>query len=271
MRFVDQLEAAAVRNQSRLCVGLDPVRDRIPGNDVLAWGQAIINATSDLVCCYKPNSAFYEALGTEGYEILRETIASVPTGIPVLLDAKRGDIGSTAEAYARAAFEVLAAGAVTVSPYLGGDTIEPFLAYEGRAVFVLCRTSNPGAGELQDLPVMAEGGARPFYEIVAERCSIWNRDGDVGLVAGATYPHEIERIRAICPDQMLLVPGIGTQGGELAAAVAAAASSSGGRFLVNVSRQVIYASAGGDPGLAARETATRLRDDINRALHARLP
>ena len=226
-------------------------------------------ATADLVCCYKPNSAFYEALGPDGYEILRQTIASVPDDIPVLLDAKRGDIGSTAEAYARAVFEVLGAGAVTVSPYLGGDTIEPFLGYEDRAAFVLCRTSNAGAGELQDLRVAANGEERPLFEIVAECCKLWNRGGNVGLVAGATYPRDIEKIRMICPDQMLLVPGVGTQGGELEAAVTAAADKHGAGFMINASRQVIYASGGDDPRSAVRGAAIQLRDGIQSALGVR--
>jgi orotidine-5'-phosphate decarboxylase len=265
MRFVGRLERASAANRSHLCIGLDPVAARIAGGDVLAWGKAIIQATADLVCCYKPNSAFYEALGPHGWELLQETIGAVPADIPVLLDAKRGDIGSTAEAYARAAFEVLGAGAVTVSPYLGGDTLEPFLAYEDRAIFVLCRTSNPGAGEFQDLIVSGNGGQRPLYEAVAEQCRRWDRGGNVGLVTGATYPQEIARVRAICPNQMLLVPGVGTQGGELEAAVDAAATADRGGFLVNASRQVIYASSGADFASAARGAAGRLRQAIEAA------
>jgi len=144
----------------------------MPGGNVLAWGRALIAGTADLVCCYKPNSAFYEALGPQGWEILRETIAAVPKEIPVLLDAKRGDVGSTAAAYAAAAFDVLGAGAVTVNPYLGADSIEPFLAHEGRAVFVVCRTSNPAAGDLQDLVVEHRNGSRPLYDAVAARCRL---------------------------------------------------------------------------------------------------
>jgi orotidine-5'-phosphate decarboxylase len=267
MRFVDRLKQAAVGNQSRLCVGLDPVAERIDGG-LVAWGRELIAATSDLVCCYKPNSGFYEGFGLRGWEALRETIALVPPTIPVVLDAKRGDIGSTAEAYARAAFEILGAAAVTVSPYLGGDTLEPFLEYEDRAVFVLCRTSNPGAGEFQDLPIAPAGGTddvRPLYEFVAERCRTWNRDGNVGLVAGATYPGDIARIRAICPEQVLLVPGVGTQGGDLDASVAAARDSTGGGFMINASRQVIYASPGPNFASAAREAASELRGQIEAA------
>jgi len=267
MRFVDRLESAALANKSRLCIGLDPVPERIHGTSVLAWGRALIAATADLVCCYKPNSGFYEGFGPEGWDALRETIAAVPPEIPVLLDAKRNDVGSTAEAYARAAFKVLGAGAVTVNPYLGGDTLEPFLAYEDRAIFVLCRTSNPGAGEFQDLRVSTggDGGAHPLYEVVAERCRVWNRHGNVGLVAGATYPAEIARIRSICPEQMLLVPGVGTQGGDLEASVGAAADANGRGYLINASRQVIYASAGADYAAGARAAALGLRDAIEAA------
>jgi len=263
--FAERFAAAADANKSHLCVGLDPSPERIPGGDVLAWASAIVRATSDLVCCYKPNSAFYEALGTGGLEILRETIAVVPSQIPVLLDAKRGDIGSTAAAYASAAFDVLGAAAVTVSPYLGQDSLEPFLARADRAIFVLCRTTNPGAVDLQDLPVVEDGVQRPLYEIVARRCRDWNNRGNVGLVAGATYPAELARVRSICPDQLLLVPGIGTQGGDLESAVAAAQDSERGGFLINVSRQIIYASAGGDFASAARAEAERMRSAIEAA------
>jgi orotidine-5'-phosphate decarboxylase len=270
MRFADRLAAASSANHSRLCVGLDPVMERIPSQDVLTWAKAIIAATSDLVCCYKPNSAFFESLGRHGWEVLIDTIAAVPTAIPVLLDAKRGDIGNTAEAYARAVFDVLGAGAVTANPYLGGDTLEPFLKYEDRAIFVLCRTSNSGAGEFQDQSICGDGaGGRPLYEVVAERSRVWNRNGNVGLVTGATFPQEIGRVRAICPDQMLLVPGVGTQGGEMEAAVHAAADSRGGNFLINASRQVIYASSGPDFASAARAAAVTLREQIEAALLTR--
>lgn len=268
MRFVDRLARATTLNESHLCVGLDPVPERIAGGDVLAWGKALIAETADLVCCYKPNSAFYEALGTQGFEILRETIAAVPPDIPVLLDAKRGDIGNTAEAYARAAFEVLGAGAVTVNPYLGSDTLRPFLEYEDRAIFVLCRTSNPGAAEIQDLAVSSDGHLRPLYEIVAERSREWNQAGNVGLVTGATFPAEIARVRSLCPDQILLVPGVGEQGGDLESAVDAASGRQRGRFLVNVSRKVIYASSGGDFARAARAVAEELRREIESSLQA---
>lgn len=265
MRFADKLAAAAKGNRSLLCVGLDPEPDRIANGDVLAWARSIIAATQDLVCCYKPNAAFFEALGRHGWEVLAETIALVPAQIPVLLDAKRGDVGNTARAYARAAFEVLNAGAVTVNPYLGEDSLQPFLAYEDRAVFVLCRTSNPGAGDFQDLRVGDDNAARPLYEVVAKRARAWNREGQVGLVVGATYPAELARVRALCPDQLLLVPGVGPQGGELEAAVRAASDEQAGGFIVNASRGVIYVSDGADFAQAARRAAAGLRTAIEAA------
>jgi orotidine-5'-phosphate decarboxylase len=265
LNFRDRLVAISEQNHSHLCVGLDPVRDRIPVDNLVDWARSIIATTADLVCCYKPNSAFYEALGPAGWEFLAETIAAVPKEIPVLLDAKRGDIGNTAAAYASAAFDVLGAGAVTVSPYLGEDSLDPFLAYTDKAVFVLCRTSNPGAGDVQDLLIQDERGSHPLYEIIAERCRTWNRNGNIGLVAGATYPDELRRIRSICPDQMLLVPGVGSQGGDLQAAVRAARDRDGGGFLVNVSRQVIFASSREDFARAARRAADELRLEIESA------
>jgi orotidine-5'-phosphate decarboxylase len=265
MRFAEQLERAVESNRSRLCIGLDPVLERIPGGDVLAWARSIISATADIACCYKPNSAFFEALGPHGWELLAETVGAVPPEMPVVLDAKRGDIGSTAEAYARAAFEVIGAGAVTVNPYLGGDTMEPFLKYADRSIFVVCRTSNPGATEFQDLPVSTPGGSRPLYELIAERSRAWNRDGNVGLVTGATFPKEIARIRALCPDQTLLVPGVGAQGGDLRAAVQAAVTREGGGFMVNASRQVIYAAEDRNFAQATRAVAADLRQQIEAA------
>ncbi|MGI8553394.1 MAG: orotidine-5'-phosphate decarboxylase [Dehalococcoidia bacterium] len=265
MTFVERISAAAAANRSRLCVGLDPDPSRIVGGDVLAWARAIMAATQDLVCCYKPNSAFFEALGRHGWELLAETIASAPEGIPMLLDAKRGDVGNTAQAYARAVFQVLGADAVTVSPYLGEDSLEPFLSYHDRGVFILCRTSNPGARDLQDLPLTDDVSRQPLYEIVAERARAWNRAGNVGLVTGATYPAEIAKVRAICPDQLLLVPGVGSQGGDLTAAVHSACDRFGGGFLLNASRQVTYASGGADFASAARRTAEHLRAQIEAA------
>ncbi len=260
MTFIEKLQTAARKNNSRLCVGLDPRPDRIPDRyqradkPVLAFNRAIIEATASYVCAYKPNFAFYEALGPAGLETLRQTIRAVPPEIPVILDAKRGDIGSTAQAYAQAAFEVWGAGAVTVNPYLGGDSLAPFLAYEDRGVFLLCHTSNAGAADLQTL--WTEG--RPLYEAVAERARDWNRAGNLGLVVGATFPDALRRIRAIAPTMPILLPGVGAQGGDLAASLAAGLTAGGDGLIVNASRSVIFAD---DP----RAAAAALRNEINAA------
>ena len=263
--FREKYEAAAAANDSLLCVGLDPDPSRLPqGVDIDAWLREVIEATSDLVCCYKPNAAFFEARGPHGQEALWELIDGIPDEIPVLLDAKRGDVGHSAEFYARAVFEVLGADAVTVNPYLGGDAVEPFLAHEDRHTFVLCRTSNAGAGELQDRALAASGGGRPLYLAVAERANAWNTRGNVGLVVGATYPEEARAIRELCPDLLFLMPGVGAQAGELEAAVHAALDARGGGIIVNASRSVLYPQAGS--AAAARAEAQRLRVAIRAAV-----
>lgn len=262
MTFREKLEAAAARNGSLLCVGLDPDPARLPVDSVAEFNRAIVEATADLVCAYKPNVAFYEALGEEGYAALRETLAAIPPEIPTIGDAKRGDIGNTARAYARAAFDVLGFDAVTVNPYLGSDSLAPFIEREDRGVFVLCRTSNPGAADLQDLAIGGDGGGRPLYEVVAELARGWNTRGNVGLVTGATYPEELRRVRELCPEMLLLVPGVGAQAGDLAAAVRAGLDARSGGILVNASRGVLYASTGQDFAQAAREAARALRDEI---------
>src|SRR3972149_5122332 len=215
MKFTDKLLNASRKNKSWLCIGLDPDPELMPAVDVLQFNKAIIKATCDLVCAYKPNLAFYEALGTEGLAILEKTVKYVPGDIPVIGDAKRGDIGNTARAYAKALFSVLGFDAATVNPYLGFDSIEPFINYRDKGVFILCRTSNRGAIDFQDLCTKA----LPLYEAVAQKAKEWNIYGNIGLVVGATYPEELKKIRSICPEMPLLIPGIGAQGGDLAAAV----------------------------------------------------
>ena len=265
--FREKYEAAAAANDSLLCVGLDPDPSRLPqGVDIDAWLREVIEATSDLVCCYKPNAAFFEARGPHGQEALWALIDGIPDEIPVVLDAKRGDVGHVAEFYARAVFEVLGADAVTANPYLGGDAVEPFLAHEDRHTFVLCRTSNAGAGELQDRALAAGGGGRPLYLAVAERANAWNTRGNVGLVVGATYPEEARAIRELCPDMLFLMPGVGAQAGELEAAVHAALDARGGGIIVNASRSVLYPQAGS--AAAARAEAQRLRDAIREAVRS---
>ncbi len=235
----------------------------MPGVDVLQFNKAIIEATSDLVCAYKPNLAFYEALGTEGLAILEKTVRCIPGDIPVIGDAKRGDIGNTARAYARALFSVLGLDAATVNPYLGFDSIEPFIDYQDKGVFILCRTSNKGAADFQSL---CTDGV-PLYEAVAKKAQEWNTYGNIGLVVGATYPEELKRVRSICPEMPLLIPGTGAQGGDLASAVASGVDARGEKAVINVSRQILYASKEKDFARAARNMAERIRNQINDHRH----
>lgn len=267
MTFFATLDAAAARHQSRLCIGLDPEPERIPDGDIVRFLQAVIDATADLVCCYKPNLAFFDALGPQaGPRALQAVLDAIPSGVPVIADAKRGDVGHTAAAHARAIFAVWGFNAVTVNPYGGGDTVEPFLAYRDRGVFVWCRSSNPGAADLQDLTVTdSDGTSAPLYEHVARKAATWNTYGNVGLVAGATYPAEIARLRALCPALPFLLPGVGAQGGAVEASVRAARMDDGRGFIVTASRGVLYAGAGDDYAAAARAEAERLRAAINEA------
>ncbi|MSQ11656.1 MAG: orotidine-5'-phosphate decarboxylase [Dehalococcoidia bacterium] len=270
--FLEKLLAASASRRSLLCVGLDPDPAQMPVRDVAQFNRAIIEATSDLVCAYKPNLGFYEGLGEEGMDALRRTLDFIPRDIPVIGDAKRGDISPTANFYAKAMFEVWGFDAVTVNPYLGRDALEPFLAYEDRGVFVLCRTSNPGARDLQDLLVTSpyERTTMPLYEAVAMRAAAWNLHHNIGLVVGATYPDELRRVRELCPDMPILVPGVGTQGGSLEQAIRNGVDANGQRVIVTASRGVLYASR--DPNAfasAAREQAIKLRDRMNLELQQR--
>ena len=253
--FFDQVANLQSSYTTVLCLGLDPrphyltVEDRQADNPLAAWGERLLRQTADYICCVKPNSAFYEAQGSYGWEALKRTIAVAhEIGLPVLLDAKRGDIGSTAEAYAVAAFHELEADAITLSPYLGRDAVDPFLRVPGRGIFVLCHTSNPTADEFQTLEV----NGRPLYEVVAQRATQWS--DRIGLVVGATYPHAIAAVRRMAPDAWLLLPGIGAQGGDEKPALAAA----GRNVIVPISRGILDAD---DP----REAAKTLRDKFNRA------
>jgi orotidine-5'-phosphate decarboxylase len=264
MKFVQKLAAACRRNNSILCIGLDPDPEKMPaGVDLLAFTKTIIDVTKDLVCAYKPNIAFYEALGNVGLDALRQTRAHVPEHIPVIIDAKRGDIGNTARAYAKALFEGYGCDAVTVSPYLGRDSLEPFMAYEDRGLFVLCRTSNAGAADVQDLVVKTDGGEKPLYEVIAAKVNEWNMADNLGLVVGATYPDELKAIRRAYPAMPLLIPGVGTQGGKLSDVCTFGVDKRRERTVVNVSRQVLYASGGADWAQAARNAALALWNDTN--------
>jgi len=269
MGFTDKLLDASRRNCSLLCIGLDPDPELMPDVDILQFNREIIDATSDLVCAYKPNFAFYEALGIEGLRAMQKTVEHIPEGIPVIADAKRGDIGSTSRAYARAVFDVFGFDAVTVSPYLGFDSIAPFIDYTDKGVFILCKTSNNGASDFQDLLCRRSeddiAGA-PLYERVALKALEWNQHGNIGLVVGATYPDQLKRVRLLCPELALLVPGIGAQGGDMAKTVAYGVDAQGEKAVINSSRQVLYASRGKDFAQAARQEALKLRDKINSCL-----
>ncbi|MGI9149427.1 MAG: orotidine-5'-phosphate decarboxylase [Chloroflexota bacterium] len=268
--FFDRLHGLAEANTSWLCVGLDPdpalVASHLRSDDVSEWVPrflaGIVDATRDLVCCYKPNIAFFEALGLPGQRALRTLLQAMPADVPVLVDAKRGDAPQSMLAYARAMFEDLDIDAVTVNPYLGGDSLEPFFRYPGRGVFVLCKTSNPGAGEIQDLLVGAE---EPLFLHVARRAVTWDTHGTLGLVVGATYPADVAAVRQIAPCAPILLPGVGAQGGDLEQSVRAGADAGGGGVIVSASRSILYASQLSDWQAAARAEATRLRAAINAA------
>ena len=268
MNFIRATRSSWTKNNSLVCVGLDPDLNKIPvhiremDEPLFEFNRAIIDATGDLVCAYKPQAAYYASVAAEAQ--LEKTIGYIHAncpGIPVILDAKRGDIGSTAEMYAIEAFERYGADAVTVNPYMGGDTLEPFLRYKDKGVVILCRTSNPGARDIQDL----ESGGEKIYRIIAARASgEWNKNGNIALVVGATYPDELMEIRSIVGDMPLLVPGIGAQGGDVEKAVRNGADSKGAGMIINSSRGIIYAGKGQDFPGAARVAAMALRDEINR-------
>jgi uridine monophosphate synthetase len=255
--FFTTLEDRARQVDSLLCVGLDPHPAELPDDSAQA-AQAfclrLIEATADVALCFKPNSAFFEAYGSQGLAALQRVIAAVPGGIPVILDAKRGDIASTAEAYARAVFDGLGAHAVTLNPYLGHDSLEPFLRDDEKGVFLLCKTSNPGSADLQD---RLDASGMKWYESVAELATTWNRNGNLGLVVGATQPVALERIRRITPDMWILAPGMGAQGGEIKPALRAGLRADGLGIILPVSRAISQAE---DP----RRAAIALRDEINR-------
>jgi orotidine-5'-phosphate decarboxylase len=263
------LDAAVERHNSLLCVGLDPEPERLPSSlrakpvleAVLEFNLRLVDATHDLVACFKPNLAFYEALGPGGLDVLRRTVAAIPAALPVIGDAKRGDIDNTMRRYATALFDVYGFSAVTASPYLGEDALHPVLSRRERGVYLLCRTSNPGSAEIADLDV----GGRPLYLVIAERVRAWNTFGNAALVVGATYPRELARVREACPDLPILLPGVGAQQGLLEESVAAGVDSRRQGLVVNAARQVLYASSDADYPTAARRAALALRDRINRA------
>lgn len=266
--FVGKLAARWRSADSVLCVGLDPDPARFPphlrdsGDAMFRFCRDIVDATGDLVCAFKPQIAYFASARAESQlEELIDHIRRKHPAVPVILDAKRGDIGATAEHYAREAFERYGADAVTLSPYMGYDSIQPFLAYADRGAFLLCRTSNPGSADLQ----MLDAGGVPLYQRVARLVAgEWNTQGQLGLVVGATYPAELATVRSLVGGLPLLVPGIGTQGGDIAATVAAGQSADGVGMVVNSSRAILYAGNGEDFAQRARATALAMRDEINR-------
>ena len=270
MSFFSRLEARARQVDSLLCIGLDPHGADLPAPTAAAardFCLRLVQATLEVAAAYKPNAAFFEALGPEGWAVLGEVIAAIPPDIPVILDAKRGDIASTAQAYASSAFQALGAGAITLSPYLGRDSLDPFISDPERGAFLLCKTSNPGSGDLQDLPLaglpagLAGPGQPLVYEAVALLARAWNHNDNLGLVVGATHPEALERVRSLAPELWILAPGIGAQGGDLNAALRAGLRRDGLGLLVPVSRGISQAA---DP----RAAALRLRDEINQARQA---
>jgi orotidine-5'-phosphate decarboxylase len=270
VNFIDKLSAAWARNDSLLCVGLDPDIERVPSHlraqpdGIYQFCKAIVDATADLACAFKPQIAYFAALGAEAQleQLCRYLRATYPH-IPLVLDAKRGDIGATAHQYAREAYERYGADAVTVNPYMGFDSVEPYMEWADRGVIVLCRTSNAGGSDLQFLDV----GGVPLYQhvarLVAEK---WNRNGQCALVVGATFPEELAQVRKLVGEMPLLVPGIGAQGGDIEATVKAGRTASGTGMMINSSRAILYAAQqdGEDFAAAARRVARETRDAINR-------
>ena len=268
--FADRLLAASAASRSLLCVGLDPDPELMAVPDLPAFLREIVGATSDLVCAYKPNMGFFEALGIPGLQALEETLSHIrdvaPTAV-VIGDAKRGDIASSSRQYARAMFDRWGFDAVTVNPYTGRDSLEPFFDYRDRGVLVLCRSSNPGGADFQDLVLSGLDGGTPLYEHVATKSREWNVNGNVGLVVGATYPSELARVRGLCPDMPILVPAVGAQQGAVSAAVTSGVDARGRNLVISSSRSVLYASSNqGDFAASARDAASSLVSQINQTL-----
>ena len=269
MNFINKLSAAWASNNSLLCVGLDPDVVRLPAglqnepDGIFTFCKAIIDATADLACSFKPQIAYFAALGAERQleQLCAYARAAFPH-IPLILDAKRGDIGATAKQYAREAFDRYGADAVTVNPYMGFDSVEPYMEWADRGVIVLCRTSNPGGSDLQFL----QAGGKPLYQHVAQLVADkWNKNGQCALVVGATFPQELAAVRAIVGDMPLLVPGVGAQGGDVEATVQSGKTAAGAGMMINSSRAILYApvEASEDFADAARRVALETRDAIN--------
>ena len=273
MTFLEMLGAAEQRNQSLLCVGLDPDPKRFPGamqgdaGRIFDFCAAIVEATADLALAFKPQIAYFAAhRAEEQLERLVQHMRQVAPHVPVILDSKRGDIGSTAEQYAIEAFERYGCDAVTLSPFMGFDSVEPYLRRHGKGAFLLCRTSNPGGNDLQAQPLRDVDGQPLVYEHIARLAQgPWNLNGQLGLVVGATYPQELARVRELAPTVPLLIPGVGAQGGDAAATVRAGWRKDG-PIIVNSSRAILYASSGADFAAAARHEAQRTRNLLQAAI-----
>lgn len=267
MNFTERLRRVQQMQRSLLCIGLDvdplklPASIRRTANPLLDFNRRIIEATHDLLCAYKLNLAFYEALGAMGWNILERTLALIPSSVLTIGDGKRADIGNTSEQYARALFDHLGFDATTVNPYMGYDSVEPFLRQPGRGVFVLTLTSNPGSRDFQ----RARVGKHALYERVALRASRWNQNQNIGLVVGATHATELKRVRVLAPPLPILIPGIGAQGGDLQRAVRYGCTTRGDLAILTVSRTILYASSGKDFAEAARRQAEEFYRQIQQA------
>ncbi|MDZ4722458.1 MAG: orotidine-5'-phosphate decarboxylase [candidate division Zixibacteria bacterium] len=264
MSVVKDLQRIQQKNRSMICLGLDLDAKLMPGDygasikGMFEFAHRIIDATADLVCAYKPNLAFFEHHGSEGLSLLRLIVERIPPEIPVILDAKRGDIGNTAAHYAEFLFNYLKGHWVTINPYMGYDSMRPFLEYKDKGAFVLCLTSNPGSNDFQQLNV----DGKPLYQVVAEKMSYWNKDQNCGLVVGATHPDQLRQIRTIAGDMPLLIPGVGAQGGSLEEAAILGTDGFRKTAIINVSRSVLYASSENDFAQKARSELSILNTTI---------
>lgn len=268
MNWREKLQNITAKNQSLLCVGMDSDLGKIPEflrktskHPLLDFNKAIIEATKDLVCAYKLNMAFYEAEGTSGFQALEKSIQAIPKDVVIILDGKRNDIGNTAQKYARSLFDTLKADAVTVNPYLGRDSITPFLEYKDKCSFILCRTSNPSAGDFQDLRISNQ----PLYQVVAQKIRDWNVYENCGAVVGATYPEELKAVRSILGETIpILIPGVGKQGGDIEKTVRNGTNAKKEMALINSSREIIFAGENENFAEHSRRKAESIRDEINK-------
>jgi len=272
MNFFEKISKTINRNNSYLCVGLDPVIEKIPhclqkgAQPIFQFNKAIIDATYDIVCAYKPNLAFYEQYGLSGLEQLIKTVEYIPENIPIIIDGKRSDIGNTARAYAKALFDIYKADSVTINPLLGFDSVTPFLDYKDKCTFLLALTSNPGA---KDFQALTTADNNPLYIKMIETFKSWNKNNNCGLVVGATNGDEISNIRKLVPDWWFLIPGVGTQGGSLENVIKyAVPDNNSAKIIINVSRKILYASTENDFIVSTIKEAKSFKDQINILLNS---